>query len=274
MTRAPGDVGRDETLRYDGIESRVFLPAGGNRAPALVVLHERYGLVRHTLDLARKAAAGGLVGVAPDLFSRWPGDRAALARGDVRVVLPDGEVAASLHRTIDELRGHPRVDPARIALMGVCQSGRYAIVVGSERSDLAACVVLYGAAQERDWESNDEQPRAMPEMIARLGAPTLFLFGEADHVISLDDVARLRAALEESQKNYRMRVFAGMPHGWLNDTMPGRYRAAQAAEAWAMIRAFMDEAFAGVWSRPGRVRWEFASDTSVDYDFSRNRRFE
>lgn len=264
----------DETLRYDGLEARLFLPSGNHRAPALVVLHERYGLVRHTLDLAARAAADGLVGVAPDLLSRWPGDREALARGEIRALLPDGEVAAILHRTIDELRRHPRVDPARIVLMGVCQSGRYAIVVASERADLAASVVLYGAAQQRDWEVDELQPRAMPDMIARLASPVLFLFGERDHVISLDDVSRLRDALEASRRSYRMRVFADMPHGWLNETMPGRYRAPQAAEAWTMIRTFLEEVFGGEWSHQGRVRREFRSDTSVDYDFSRNRRLQ
>ncbi len=263
-----------ELLRFaDGLEAQLCAAAGSGRAPALVFLHERYGLVQHTLDLAAKAAAEGLVGVAPDLFSRWTGDRAALKRGEVRVLLPDPEVTAVVHATIDELRQHPRVDPAQIVLVGVCQSGRYAVVVGSERSDLAACVVLYGAAQERDWEVNADQPRPMAEMIERVRAPFLFIFGEADHVISLAHVRRLRDAFEDARKSYRLRVFAGMPHGWLNDTMPGRYRAPEAAEAWRMITAFAGEVFAGEWPA-NRVRWEFEADTSVAYDFGKNIRLE
>ncbi len=263
-----------ELLRFaDGLEAQVSLPAASGRAPALIFLHERYGLVQHTLDLAAKAAAEGLVGVAPDLFSRWSGDRAALRRGDVRVVLPDPNVAGVVHATIDALRRHTRVDPDRIVLVGVCQSGRYAVVVGSERSDLAACVVLYGAAQERDWEVTADQRRPMRDMIGGVRAPFLFLFGEADHVISLADVRRLRDAFEDARKSYRLRVFAGMPHGWLNDTMPGRYRAAEAAEAWRMITAFAGEVFAGEWPAD-RVRWEFTADTSVEYDFTKNERFE
>ncbi len=250
-------------------EARVFHPDRPDRAPALIVLHERYGLVKHTLDLAAKAADDGMVGVAPDLFASWRGHREALRRGDVRVTLADGEVASAIHRTIDALRADSRVDPKRIVLMGVCQSGRYAPIVASERDDLAACVVLYGAAQASDWETSETQPRPLADALRAVRAPFLFLFGEADHVISLDDVARVRGMLEGARRSYRARVFAGMPHGWLNDTMPGRYRAAQAEEAWTMIRAFVNEVFRGEWP-PRRARWEFASDTSVDYDFTKN----
>lgn len=263
----------EETLRSDGVDIRLFVPDGADRAPALIVLHERYGLVRHTLDLARKASGDGFVGVAPDLFSRWSGDREALARGEERVLLPDPEIASVLHTTIDALRAHPRVDPERIVLMGVCQSGRYAVVVASERADLAACVVLYGAAQDRDWGVDANQPRAMPDLIPHVAAPFLFVFGEADHVISLAAVARLRGAFEDARKSYRMRVFPRAPHGWLNDTMPGRYRPAAAAEAWRMIVGFSREVFAGDWSG-ARIRSEYTADVAPDYDFAKNVRYE
>jgi len=251
----------------------IFRPPDDASAPALIFLHERYGLTKHTLDLAQKAARAGFVGVAPDLFTRWQGDRDALRAGSLRVTLPDGEVAAVVHETIDELKTDPHVDAERIVLIGVCQSGRYAVVVGSERTDLAACVVLYGAAQESDWQVTKEQPRPMPEMIGALRAPFLFLFGEGDHVISLADVRRVRGAFEDARKSYRMRVFAGMPHGWLNDTMPGRYRPAEAAAAWDMLVEFANDVFAGAWPRE-RVRWDFGAETSPTYDFGKNVRYE
>ncbi len=256
-----------------GVTIHTFAPDGAGRAPALMFLHERYGLQQHTLDLCEKAARDGLVGVAPDLFSRWEGDRDALAVGTIRVLLPDRDVAGTLGTTIEMLKRDERVDPARIVVVGVCQSGRYAIVTASERRDVAAIVVLYGAAQDRDWEVTASQPRGMGEMIADLRVPSLLLYGEADHTISLPMVRRMRDAYEDARRSYRMRVFAGMPHGWLNDTMPGRYRPKEAAEAWATIGSFTREVFAGVWPAD-RVRWEFLADSAVDYDFTRNVRYE
>jgi carboxymethylenebutenolidase len=251
----------------DGCTGELFAPQSA-AAGAIVVLHERYGLVKHTLDLAQRFATDGYVALAPDLFSRWKGDRAALQRGEARVTLPDDEVAAVIDRAVEFIK--PRAK--HVVLMGVCQSGRYPVVVGSRRADLAACVVFYGASQRRDWDASDLQPRSMADMLPRLNVPALFVFGECDHTISLDDVRRVRDALEAGRRSYRMKVYAGMPHGFLNDTMPGRYRAKEAAEAWHLLTRFLGEVFSGQWN--DRVRWEFEGASAVNYDFSRNVRLE
>ncbi len=267
-------AGDSQKVRFaaDG-EGFLYLPRGDAPAGAVVVLHERYGLARHTLDLAQRLADDGYVALAPNLFSRWHGDAQALERGEARVTLPDAEIAALIDQALDFLKAHPRVAPGQIALMGVCQSGRYPIVVASRRRDLAACVVLYGGAQQRDWQSSELQPRPMQEMMRALGAPALFIFGERDHLISLDDVRRVRNALEDGRRSYRMKVFPGMPHGWLNDTMPGRYRPEEAEEAWALLLEFLAEAFAGRWP-VAQVRWEFEGTAAADYDFAKNTRLE
>src|SRR6266545_3420247 len=106
-----------QRMRFGGdCEGVLCLPRETAPAGAVVVLHERYGLAQH-----------GYVALAPNLFSRWKGDEAALRAGRARVVLPDAEVAAVIDAALDFLKGHPRVAPERIALMGVCQSGRYPI---------------------------------------------------------------------------------------------------------------------------------------------------
>ena len=192
-------------------EGFLYLPRDQAPAGAVVILHERYGLVQHTLDLAQRLARDGYVALAPDLFSRWQGDREALRRGAARVVLPDPEIAGVIDQALDFLKAHPRVAAARIALMGVCQSGRYPIVVGSRRRDLAACVVFYGASQQRDWQATERQPQPMQEMMRRLGAPALFVFGERDHTISLDDVRRTRNALEEGRVHALGQGLGGQP---------------------------------------------------------------
>jgi carboxymethylenebutenolidase len=255
-------------------EGFLYLPSGDAAAGAVVILHERYGLVQHTLDLAQRLAQDGFVALAPNLFSRWPGDQEAVRRGHVRVEMQDPEITAAIDQALDFLKGHARVDASRIALMGVCQSGRYPIVVASQRRDLAACVVFYGGAQQRDWQVSQLQPRPMQEMMRALSAPVLFVFGERDHTMSLDDMRRVRNTLEDGRCSYRMKVFADMPHGWLNSTMPGRYRPRQAEQAWAALRTFLADVFEGKWPGPGQVRWEFESATAADYDFSKNVRLE
>lgn len=94
----------------------------------------------------------------------------------------------------------------KIVLMGVCQSGLYPIVVVSERTDIAACVVFCGATHDRDWVANDLQPLPMPAMIEKLQSPLLFVFAEQDHTISMDNMSRIRATLESSDLSYRMKI--------------------------------------------------------------------
>lgn len=258
----------------NGLEGVLFIPenvvAGG---AAVIILHERYGLVQHTLDLAQKLANDGYIAFAPNLFAQWKGDQAALKAGKERVVLPDPECTRFIGLAIDLLRGDAEAQADKIFLMGVCQSGRYPIVAASQRSDISACVVFYGATQQRDWNVGALQPVAMPDMLARLSVPSLFIFGEADHTISIENVRRMRDALESHHKSYRMHVLADAPHGFLNDTMPGRYRPCDTEVAWNMLLTFMQEVSLGQWPQK-RVRWEFACDAGADYDFSKNLRLE
>jgi carboxymethylenebutenolidase len=156
--------------------------------------------------------------------------------------------------------------------MGICQTARLPLVLAAARP-LAAALVWYGAAQPREWQVNPKYPRALDDIIASIDCPVLGMFGETDHLISLDDVRRLRDCLERHRKSYDIHVYRDAPHGWLNDTMPGRYRRAQAEAAWADQHAFLRAALA-----PGPDRAEivqrFAADVAPDYDFGRNVRYE
>jgi dienelactone hydrolase len=51
-----------------GMPVHVAKPSGTGPFPCVLVLHERYGLVQHTADLASKLAGSGYVAAAPDLF--------------------------------------------------------------------------------------------------------------------------------------------------------------------------------------------------------------
>ena len=59
----------------DGISGFLAVPEGSDASLGAVILgHERYGLVQHTLDLTAKLAAHGYIGLAPDMYSLWEGD--------------------------------------------------------------------------------------------------------------------------------------------------------------------------------------------------------
>jgi hypothetical protein len=72
-----------------GIAAVRALPRAKGKRPAVIILHERYGIDQHTKDLTAKLAQAGFVGFAPDLFHRFTGDRKAVLKGEQRVDLTD-----------------------------------------------------------------------------------------------------------------------------------------------------------------------------------------
>jgi carboxymethylenebutenolidase len=261
-------------VKYGGGISAVrALPKAKGKRPAVIILHERYGIDQHTKDLTVKLAQAGFVGLAPDLFHRFAGDRKAVLRGEQRVDLTDDGALEDLNGAVEYLKKLKEVDGARIGIIGVCQTGRQPVLLAAKRNDVAGAVVLYGAVGGREWQGNDLRPTPIEELIAQVNCPVLGVFGEADHIISLEDVLRFRNCLEKSKKNYHIRVYPGAPHGWLNDTMPGRYRKDAAKDAWSLITSFLKQCFAGGGSND-KIVGKYESECSGNYEFSKNVRLE
>jgi carboxymethylenebutenolidase len=256
-----------------GMSAFRALPKAKGKRPAVILFHERYGIVQHTKDLVVKFAQAGYVALAPDLFWRFTGDRKALQRGEVRADIRDSEALEDTTASLEYLKKQGSVDPARIAVMGVCQSGRQAVLPVTHGMDVAACVVFYGAAGGKEWTTDEFRPVLIETLLEKLSCPLLGVFGEADHIISIDDVLRFRAALERNKKSYHIRIYPDAPHGWLNDTMPGRYRKEAARDAWNFLLGYLKKTMSQGAGKD-RVSWTFESDFSTGYDFKKNVRLE
>src|SRR5215471_14936549 len=229
-------------------------PGGAEKRPAVIHLHERYGIVQHTTDLAHKLVEAGYVTIVPDLFWRFTGDRQALARGDSRVELRDAEVLQDVDAIVTYARTLPEVDGSRIAMIGVCQTGRQPVLVSAYRDYLAGFVVMYGAIYGADWESQPLRPEPIETLLEKVSCPVQGIFGELDNLVPLDNVLRMGNVLARAKKSFDIRVYAEAPHGFLNDTMPGRYRPAPTEAAWNQITSFLQSIFAGAWNKE-RVIW-------------------
>jgi carboxymethylenebutenolidase len=261
-------------IKYGGgIGAVRVLPKAKGKRPAVIILHERYGIDQHTKDLTARLAQAGFVGFAPDLFHRFTGDRKAVLRGEQRVDLTDDGALEDLNAAVEYLKKLKEVDGSRIGIIGVCQTGRQPVLLAAKRDDIAGAVVLYGAIGGKEWLANDLRPMPIEDLIPRVNCPVLGIFGEADHIISVDDVVRFRNALEKAKRNCHIRIYAGAPHGWLNDTMPGRYRKEAAKDAWSLMMAFLKSCFAGRWNKE-RIVSKYESSYSANYDFSNNVRLE
>ena len=269
-----GDIETKSLTCANGMPVFLARPSGAGRHPVVVLMHERYGLVAHTKDLARRCASDGYVALAPNFFFRHP-DQAKLNAGYSRYDITDPESVELLHAALEAVRAGAdgaTADLGQVAVAGYCQTGRHPLVFAAH-VPIAACIVWYGGASKREWEANKLQPEPLDDIIARVPCPVFGAFGTDDHIISIEDVRRFRDSLERHGKSYDIHLYHGAPHGWLNDTMPGRYRRAQAEQGWADQQRFLKAALAGAY-RQDRVQWRFESEYGRDYDFAKNKRQE
>ena len=265
------DITTAEITCDNGMPAFFAYPAGGEKFPTVILMHERYGLVKHTKDQAMRCARDGFAVLAPNFFFKHP-DQRVLNAGNSRYDMTDPESVELIQAAIATLKQHKAADLSRIVVAGYCQTGRHPLVFAAE-VPISAAVVWYGAAAMREWEVNKLQPKPLEALIAGLPCPVFAAFGEADHIISLDDVRRFRNCLEDHRKSYDIHIYQGAPHGWLNDTMPGRYRKREADAGWAAQQRFLAEVFGGGYDGK-TVRWQFESESSPSYDFRKNVRME
>lgn len=245
----------------EGVRAFLGIPESGTPPyRAIVVGHERYGLVLDSFDVVARFAAYGYVAIAPDMASHFTGDKEALNRGDIGGGWNDDIVRGYMAQSYDYLTNLPQVGHGRISAIGFCASGGWPWILNSVRPGLAACICYYGGGRYNE------------QLMERVTAPTLYVYGEKDHTTPIDRVFAFRDEMERHNKNGEVRLVADMPHGWLNDTMLGRYRQKEAEAAWDKIMEFLDRVHAGYF-KPDQMQLSFEADFAAGYDFSKNVRY-
>jgi carboxymethylenebutenolidase len=239
------------------------MPNGSEQVPAVIILHERYGYVQHPRDVAERFAGLGMAGFAINGFFKCD-FQPSLADGTKRYYMSDPESVEYVTSAIAALADTKRVDTKRIALLGMCQTGRHPMVVGAETNALAAAICWYGAGSNREFETGTYYPKPLPDIIARLNCPLLGMFGEVDNHIPIANVRRMRNLLEENGKTFDINIYEGAPHGFLNNTMLERYRHAQSEAAWAVQMDFLKKSFYDGFDK-NRAIQRFAANISPAY---------
>ena len=235
--------------------------------PLMLMLHERYGPVQHSFNVIERIADAGFVACFMDMFHRYEGDRAPIENSEARVDPTDEESIADLDETIEHMRKMEYVDGERIGVVGFCLSGRTPLVYAAARGGVSAIAVYHGGIYPREYAGSTAGQDTVSNVIPKLPCPVLGMFGALDPAVPMENIQRFRRDLERTRKHYRIRVYAGAPHGWQNSTVPARYRPELAEAAWDETVDFFNEVFAGTWD-DGRLHWQFEPDAEVAYDFS------
>ncbi len=66
------DITTEDIVCDNGMPAFLAYPTGGGKFPTVILMHERYGLVKHTKDQAMRCARDGFAVLAPNFFFRHP----------------------------------------------------------------------------------------------------------------------------------------------------------------------------------------------------------
>jgi carboxymethylenebutenolidase len=208
-------------------------------APAVIVIHEIFGLNDHIRDVAARLAQAGYVALAPDLYSREGGAPEATDFSVIRAFvskIADDRIVGDLQAGAAYLMGHSAVGNQRkIGTVGFCMGGLYAMLFAAQTPSLGASVVYYGRIRP---DTTPIKPVTPLSLMPRLQVPLQAHYGEADTGIPLPDVEALKLAIPAGVPN-EIYTYPNAPHAFHNDTRPS-YREQPAILAWSRTLAFFD----------------------------------
>jgi carboxymethylenebutenolidase len=223
---------KTETVSYksggDTVIGYLALPESAGKHPAIIVIHEWWGLNDWVKEQAQKYAAQGYVALAVDLYrgkvAATPDDAHILMRG-----LADDRGLRDLEAAFAYLSSRLDVDARKIGSVGWCMGGGWSIKLAEDQPKLAACVVNYGSLPSD------------PAIIAKIHAPVQGNFGADDQGIPPTDVHAFEEAMNAAGKPTDFKIYDGAGHAFQNPNNKQGYRAEAAADAAQRISVFFQK---------------------------------
>jgi len=209
----------------DSIRAYVASPVKSALSPAIIVIHEIYGLTDWEPTVADRLAQEGYIAIVPDLLSSKHGKSPSGEDEGRKLVgeLEPERVTADLNATYEWLNKNVRVDKGNIGTIGFCWGGGESFRYATNNPNLRAVVVAYG-------------PPPDTADMKRIKAPVLGIYGENDARIN-SSLPTVTAGMAKSGASFTSEVFPGTGHGFLK---PGRqgYDTPERERAWKRILEF------------------------------------
>lgn len=212
----------------DSVSAYFSLPQGNGPFPAIIVIHEWWGLNDWIRTNADAFANKGYAALAIDLYrgkSTKNSDEAhELMRG-----LPADRVTKDLQAAYSFLQNNPKVDKNRIGVIGWCMGGGYALQAATILPKLKAAVMNYGSLFSD------------PANVKKVGCPLLGIFGETDRGIPVMDVQNFEQALKDAKKENKIIIYRNVGHAFMNPNNKDGYNPEITERAWRETFAFLEK---------------------------------
>ncbi len=199
------------------------MPEGGY--PAVIMVHEFWGLKESITAKAQALADEGYVVVAPDAMrgntTGW------LVRAIWQTLRKErDEINTDLATTYAWLSQQDDVNSSRVAVMGFCFGGSAAMHYSLENPDLAATAIFYGSG----LITESETLKAFP-------GPVLGIFGETDQSIPVEEVNSFETALTDAGIENQISIYADKGHAFVQSVETIAEDPVQ-QKAWDELLAF------------------------------------
>ena len=207
------------------------MPATGKNFPVILVVQEIFGVHEHIKDVARRFAKNGYMAIAPELYHRQ-GDVSQLKDNKeimAKVVskVPDAQVMSDLDAAV-AWAGKNGGNVEKLGITGFCWGGRITWLYTAHNPNVDAGVAWYGRLV---GDKSEMTPTHPIDVVERINAPVLGLYGGADAGIPNDTVERMNEALKKAGKKSMIHLYPDTPHAFHADYRPS-YRKEQAEDGW------------------------------------------
>lgn len=196
-------------------------------APAVLVVHENRGLNPYIKDVARRVAKAGFLAFAPDALhplGGYPGnddEGRSMQKSLERTKIEQDFIAAAKY-----LKSH-KLSNGSLGAVGFCFGGYICNMLSAAiPNDINASVPFYGTP-------------AKEPLVQNVKGPLLIHYAELDTRVN-NSKAAYEALLKERSADYTMHMYAGVNHGFHNDST-GRYNEEAAELAWSRTLAFFEK---------------------------------
>jgi carboxymethylenebutenolidase len=221
------------------VHGLLYEPAGPGRHPAIVVIHEWWGLDSWIKEQARNLAKEGYVALAVDLYGGKVTTNPQAAR-QLDMALNQQQATANVVAAAHYLAAQKNVNARRIGAVGWCMGGGYAALLAIHYPALRAVAINYG-----------ELPQSRAEL-AKIHARVLGIFGGADPVVTPSEAAAFEKTMQSLGKPIEVKIYPGAGHAFENPNNHTGYRAADAADAQTRMQAFFARELQDAKRRPAR----------------------
>lgn len=216
------------------VDSFIAYPEVKDKATAVVVIHEIFGLSDWVRGVTDQLAEAGYIAIAPDLLSGLGpngGGTAELGGADgarkVIGTLPPEQVTADLQAVVDYVSKLPACN-GKVIVAGFCWGGGQSFRFATNNKDIKAALVFYGTGPEK------------PEEIARIACPVYGFYGGNDARVGAT-VPKSEELMKAAGKTFEPVSYEGAGHGFMRagedpaGTEPNKAARTAAWKRWLEI---------------------------------------